>query len=224
MSQFNDNSTLQFTLFLKLPRELQDEIWTRASSVPRIITIRPRRCQICDRLHISRHFIETLTEEALSPRCMAENCKVPSVLQVSRAAREAGLRCYKSSFTGRLRHPIYFNCHSDDLVFRGDDALKFFIERVPGGEKTCDVRSFVTDDPYFHPHWMFESLSVFPDLEMVTLQDWARHGAGFFHFARTYLETYKKKTICKTTSIYIPEIISLTRKEMKKRYGITRSF
>lgn len=94
---------IQFTLFPKLPPELQVMVWEFAASVPRVLQI------TSEKLHPTEWTRITANYNINSPH------QSPPILQATSASRQIALKLYTPAFSFNLGHPIYFNFASDVL-------------------------------------------------------------------------------------------------------------
>jgi len=171
-----------FTLFPKLPAELQLKVWGYASQ-----SIAPRSL-IVQSANIHLWFTETHRSsiiERYQARCLQP---IPALIHTCHDSREVALKIYRPSFADRLNRPVYFNPSKDTLIMRDEDALESFVRALDPSlyalsdllrhQPDClaslialkpvrDVRFLVLPKL---PFGTVRLVSLFMDLEKITLQ------------------------------------------------------
>jgi hypothetical protein len=66
------------------------------------------------------------TQDHQYPSTLKTICTNPPILHVNQEPRAEGLKVYKSVFSARLLHPVYFNFEEDFLVFNGESPCEDF--------------------------------------------------------------------------------------------------
>lgn len=114
------SDNIQFTLFSKLPPELQDMVWEFEASVPRVLEITGEK----------PHPIEWRTR-IIATYTINSPHQIPPTLHATSASRQVALKLYTPAFSFDLGHPVYFNFGCDVLhyrsslmIFHGDDISK----------------------------------------------------------------------------------------------------
>lgn len=107
-----------FTLFQKLPTELQLKIWGHA-----IINISARALTI----EAADVYYHDSSQAILVKFQAACTTSTPSVLQACSVSRREALKIYHLSFADRLKRPIYFDANRDALLFKDVRACQSFV-------------------------------------------------------------------------------------------------
>ena len=123
----------EFTLFPKLPQEMQLEIWKRARPAARVVEIKVK---------VDEKNKETLI--AISD--------FPILLQVCQVSRELSLKSYTPCFASILQKPVYFDHKRDELLLGSSQALRGF---------TCNLALSETQYQQKEEKISFLSLNIF---------------------------------------------------------------
>ncbi|KAE9370034.1 hypothetical protein N431DRAFT_441916 [Stipitochalara longipes BDJ] len=110
----------EFTIFSNLPAELRLKIWRLSIPGARIVTITSGSCENkkkCPGRNVC------LTQR---PMARSRDANEFSAARTNRESRQEVLRTHRFSFTGDLKHPIYFNFKQDTLFFENELALQQF--------------------------------------------------------------------------------------------------
>jgi hypothetical protein len=97
----------EFTLFPKLPQEMQLEIWKRARPAARVVEINVK---------VDENNNETLIATS----------DFPVLLHVYQISRELSLKSYTPCFASILQKPVYFDHKRDELLLGSSQALHEF--------------------------------------------------------------------------------------------------
>ncbi|PMD17023.1 hypothetical protein NA56DRAFT_284444 [Hyaloscypha hepaticicola] len=158
------SDNIQFSLFQKLPPELQTMVWEFAASVPRVLQITGEKV----------HPIEWRTR-IIANYTINSPHQIPPTLHATSASRQVALKFYSPAFSFNLGHPVYFNFASDVLhyrsslmIFHGEDIRKE-TEDVEFDAKK--VENLMVEKDGVSPIWALRSCAaMFPRLKTVVLE------------------------------------------------------
>jgi hypothetical protein len=108
--------TFTFTLFPKLPAELQFKIWGDTLLGPKVVTIS------------LKHGYNRRSRPATQCQVSKTPTHLLSILHTCHASRTVALKRYRLTFEKQLRHPICFDFNNDLLHLSSyETATKFFV-------------------------------------------------------------------------------------------------
>jgi hypothetical protein len=130
-----------FGLFLKLPAELQLQIWSCA-----LLTLGPRLID-CKAMNFSK---KENGKTIKFTQCIA-NPTNPPLLHACYSSRAMALRQYKVYFEKQLRHPIYFDVSRDTMLLAHLQAAAVFLSAIEDGDVWKGVKfPYLALDPSSH--------------------------------------------------------------------------
>jgi hypothetical protein len=120
-----------FSLFPKLPVELQTQIWLYALPGPRVIELHKKWKTV----------IKGLAQEEYGSS-LAD--PIP-LLRTSRHSRKIALKFYKPRFSNHLALPVYFDATEDVVLMADLNALEYILQKRSGSLRRDGVRCFAID-------------------------------------------------------------------------------
>lgn len=127
-----------FTLFPKLPSELQLMIWDHAAAG------RGERHIIITSADEKLESLDTHGDHHVLHKAQAVAVNLPPLLHTCFQSRALALKHYTLSFETSLKHPVYFDYDKDKLVMVGQQAWDSFVWHDLSSEVTgqCDSDHF----------------------------------------------------------------------------------
>jgi hypothetical protein len=116
------NHYTKFTLFPKLPRELQLMIWS-------FVDTEPQRMGVI--LADAEGDIIEYDHWAANDPYIPTQYNPPALLQTCYDSRIEALKTYRVAFAAQLERPYYFNFHKDTLHFTSLATVRGFINKTP---------------------------------------------------------------------------------------------
>jgi hypothetical protein len=99
---------LTFTVFPKLPLEIQMKIWDEAASEPQVVELVKTKKNRTDVIDLQLPAVEACA-------CVSGT---PPLLHTCHNSRTAALKKYQLYFLKELLHPIYFNSEYDTISLK----------------------------------------------------------------------------------------------------------
>jgi len=120
-----------FSLFPKLPVELQTQIWLYILPGPRVIEIYKKWTTVIKGL-VQQPYGSSLADH------------IP-LLRTSRHSREIALKFYKLGFSSQLARPVYFDATKDIILMSDLNALEYILQKRNGSLRRDGVRNLAID-------------------------------------------------------------------------------